>query len=107
MPGPDPMSPDPITAARLAEAAMEPAPIRPEWIRSGSPEARCCVLSASSDGPARTALWDCTAGEFDWHFLGDETVRILEGEVVVTGEDGIARRLGPGDVALFRAGSRA
>lgn len=85
-------------------AQLQPAPITPEWVVSGRPVARCAELSRASDGQALSAVWDCTAGEFDWHFDSDETVLILEGEVVIETEEG-PRALRPGDVALFRAGT--
>ena len=95
-----------IVQSRLDEAKLEPAPIRPEWIMVGDPIARSAELSRSPDGTALTALWDCSAGTFNWFFGGDETVHILEGEVVVSDDDGI-RTLQAGDVALFPAGTWA
>ncbi len=94
-----------IEAASLRNAALGPAPIPPGWIRSGTPVARAATLSTSSDGTAFTAVWDCTAGSFDWRFHGDETVHILEGEVVVTEAGARPRSLHAGDVALFHAGT--
>ena len=93
-----------VTIATIDTAQLEAAPIRLEWVVSGKPEARCAELSRSPDGLALSAVWDCTAGEFDWTFGGDETVHILEGEVVVQTPQG-PRTLRPGDVALFPAGS--
>ncbi|HEV2530489.1 cupin domain-containing protein [Phenylobacterium sp.] len=93
-----------IAISAIDTARLEPAPIRPEWIVSGDPQARCAELSRSGDGLALSAVWDCTAGEFDWTFGGDETVHILQGEVVVQTAEG-PRTLRPGDVALFAAGS--
>lgn len=93
-----------IVCASIDSKRLEPAPIRPEWIRDGAPVARCAELSRSADGAALTAVWDCTAGEFDWYFAGDETVHILAGEVII--DDGAGPRpLRPGDVAFFPAGS--
>lgn len=93
-----------IDNAAIATARLDDAPINPSWIIDGEPQARCAELSRSRDGTAATFVWDCTAGEFDWTFAGDETVHILEGEVVV--DDGLGpRTLRPGDVALFHAGS--
>jgi uncharacterized cupin superfamily protein len=91
---------------RAAETALEAAPIRPEWVVEGAPLARCRELSRSADGTAITAVWDCTAGAFNWHFAGDETVHILEGEVTV--DDGWGpKTLTAGDVAFFPAGTWA
>lgn len=83
---------------------LERSPIEPSWILAGAPQARCAELSRSRDGSAVTLLWDCTAGEFEWTYLDDETVHILEGEAII--EDGTgARTIQPGDVVLFHAGS--
>jgi uncharacterized cupin superfamily protein len=82
------------------------APIRPEWILEGRPTARNLVLSQSRDGGACTLLWDCTAGVFNWFYDTDETIHILEGEVLLTDANG-TRRIGAGDVVFFPAGSSA
>jgi hypothetical protein len=95
-----------IVCASTDPARLEPAPIRPEWVLQGAPVARAVELSRSPDGTAMTALWDCTAGAFNWFFAGDETVHIVEGEVVVEDEGG-TRTLRAGDVALFSAGTWA
>lgn len=93
-----------VAIATIGTVQLESAPIRPEWVVAGEPVARCAELSRSPDGLAMSAVWDCTAGEFDWTFGGDETVHILEGEVIVQTPTG-PRTLRPGDVALFAAGS--
>ncbi len=91
----------PLVAASSAAMEMKSAPIDPDWILSGTPEARIAEHSHSADKAAMTALWDCTAGAFRWHFAWDETVMILEGEVEVTDESGVTRVLKPGDIAYF------
>ena len=95
----------PFDAASLSNLELDPAPIRPEWILDGRPMARCRHWSDSSDGTTSAMVWDCTAGRFRWYFGGDEIVHIIEGEVIVTGDDGSHRTLRPGDAALFRAGT--
>ena len=84
---------------------MEDAPVNPAWVRSGAPRARIGEIARSADGTSVTLIWDCTAGLFDWRFGVDETVHILEGEVAVTGADGVERVLRPGDVAFFPSGA--
>jgi hypothetical protein len=49
--------------------------------------------------------WSCTPGRFHWHYSVDETLHIISGEVFVTDADGAQRRLGPGDMVFFPAGS--
>jgi uncharacterized protein len=86
---------------------MKPAPINPDWVIEGAPVARNFLLSQSLDKSATTLLWDCTTGVFNWHYDIDETVFVLEGSVVVRDDNGVEHHLGPGDHALFRAGSHA
>ncbi|MFC3071688.1 cupin domain-containing protein [Shinella pollutisoli] len=100
-------APAPVVAAAIDELELEPAPIRREWILRGDPQARASTHSDASDRQAMTAVWDCTAGTFRWHFDWDETVVIVEGAVHVTAEDGSERTLSAGDIAYFPAGSWA
>lgn len=96
-----------VVSGNAMEMELKPAPINPEWVLEGNPEARSCAQSASRDGAAHTAIWDCTAGTFRWYFGWDETVYILDGEVHVTDADGGTRTLRAGDVAYFRGGTWA
>jgi uncharacterized protein len=86
---------------------MRDDPINPAWVIEGTPVARNFVLSRSLDNAATTLLWDCSAGAFNWYYDIDETVFVLEGSVVVRDDNGVEHHLGPGDHALFRAGSHA
>jgi hypothetical protein len=86
---------------------QEDLPIPAEWIIEGEPRSRVGTLSKSADNFTTTFIWSCTKGRFHWHFEADETVHIMEGEVFVTDDDGTERRLSPGSVALFRAGSHS
>jgi len=80
-------------------------PIRPNWIVDGTPQARSTCLARSADRTSALVVWSCTPGRFNWHYLVDETLYILSGEVVITEENGQSRRLTAGDVAYFPAGS--
>lgn len=86
--------------------ALDAAPIPQGWILEGRPEARGKVLSCSSDEMAFTAMWDCTAGRFNWFYDIDETVCIMEGSVTVRDMAGHSTTLKPGDTFLFRAGTQ-
>jgi uncharacterized protein len=94
-----------IFIASAESATLKPAPITPEWILDGSPDACNSLLAVSQDRTARVLAWECTPGLFNWHYTEDETVSILSGEVFITTQDGAERRLGKGDVAFFPAGS--
>jgi uncharacterized cupin superfamily protein len=82
---------------------FQPDPIRPEWVIAGSPQARAVELVRSPDGTCTSAQWECTAGTFHWYFWVEETVHILDGEVLV--RDGLGRHalLRAGDVAVMPA----
>jgi uncharacterized cupin superfamily protein len=97
----------PVSAlvARSGQVDYKPAPINPEWVIAGDPQARSGDLIASPDGFGSTNFWDCTAGKFNWHYGWDETVLILGGEVRVTDSNGATSVLRAGDVAHFPAGS--
>jgi len=86
---------------------LKPSPIEPSWIIEGNPEARACTLSISTDRAARTLIWSCTEGKFNWYYDFDETILILEGAIVLESEGMPAKRYGPGDVVFFRDGAHA
>ena len=92
---------------RAHDLEMRDAPIEPDWILEGNPVARAAEHVRSADDSSFSALWDCTAGTFRWHFNWDETVIILEGEVHITDEDGNAYTLRAGDMGYFAARSWA
>jgi uncharacterized cupin superfamily protein len=96
-----------IIFADPATVALDPLPIVPGWIVEGTPQARACELARSADGTAVVIAWSCTAGRFHWHYRVDETVHVISGEVFVTDDSGAERRLGPGDMVFFPAGSQS
>ena len=94
-----------IVFAAPADVELMPAPIPRHWVVEGTPEARSKLLARSADGASSIMAWSCTPGRFRWHYNVDETLHIISGEVFVTDEDGKERRLGPGDMVFFPAGS--
>jgi uncharacterized protein len=94
-----------IVIAHPAEVDLRDAPIPTGWIIEGSPRAQGRALAESADGMSSIVAWSCTQGRFNWHYCVDETVQILSGEVFITDETGKERRLGPGDMAFFPAGT--
>ncbi|MBF2717415.1 cupin domain-containing protein [Agrobacterium vitis] len=97
----------PLVAANADHLSLQPAPINPDWVLEGDPQARLANHSQSPDEASSTAVWDCTAGSFRWYFGWDETVVIQEGEVHVTAQDGTERLLKTGDIAYFKGGTWA
>jgi len=96
-----------VVFAVPADVELEAAPIPPEWIIEGTPQARSKRLAQSADGTSMIMAWSCTAGRFNWHYAVDETVHVIAGEVIVTDENGRTHRIGPGDMVFFPAGSRS
>lgn len=94
-----------IVIAAAAAADLQPAPVPPDWILSGTPEARNRELAKSADRTSWIIVWNCTAGRFNWHYMEDETLVIISGEAFITDERGEERRLGPGDTGFFPAGA--
>jgi len=90
----------------FARTDLQPAPLRPSWIRSGTPTARALPLCESADRNFSFGLWDCTDGRFDFHYRSDEIIQILEGEATVLTQ-GMLLNLRPGDMAFFPKGSSA
>lgn len=90
-------------AVRLDDVELTAAPIDPSWIVAGNPVARSGQWSCSPDTTTSTWVWDCTAGTFDWYFEQDETIHVIEGEVIVTYAGQPPRTLRAGDAALFHA----
>ena len=92
---------------------LEPAPLRPDWILDGHPEATAAQIDQTHDGSTRLIVWRVGAGRFNWYYDFDETITILDGEVYLTDGANAApgnaaeRRLGPGDVVFFHNGSTA
>ncbi len=96
---------NPVIFAAPADVELDPAPIPTSWIIEGKPQARSKRLAASADGTSTIMAWSCTAGRFKWHYTVDETIHLISGEVFVTDEHGNVRRVGPGDMVFFPAGS--
>jgi uncharacterized protein len=101
------MSVESVISLGASRAELMPSPIRPHWVLEGNPVARNQLLSVSADGNARSYIWDCTAGRFNWFYEADETVYVIEGGVVLKDRTGTVRRLSAGDTILFPAGAHA
>ena len=85
---------------------LEPMPINPVWILRGGPVARGRLLTDTPDKLAYIMAWECTPGEFEWHYaVEEETVYFLDGEVFISIDGAPERRLGAGDLVVFTPGS--
>ena len=90
-----------------ATVELNPEPIDGQWILSGSPIARSKIVARSSDWASSLVVWDCTAGQFRWHYGQDEAIIVISGAAYLLGDDGEERRFGPGDYGFFPAGTVA
>jgi uncharacterized cupin superfamily protein len=88
------------------ELEKEFQPLNPAWVTEGKPGSRSKTLSVSKDRLSDVMLWECTAGQFNWHFVRDEVIFALSGEAIILESDGSERRMAAGDVAFFPAGLR-
>jgi uncharacterized protein len=106
----NPSSPEVTMPVLLVETShsnvdLKPSPIEPSWVIEGNPEARAHMLWSSSDGAAKTFIWSCTRGKFNWYYDSDETLMILEGSIVLESEGMPPKRYGVGDAVFFREGA--
>ena len=97
----------PVIFAAPADLELRADPIPANWIIEGAPQVRSLRVAESADGTSSVMVWSCTPGRFNWHYTVDETLHVISGQVLVTDEKGEVRRLGPGDMAFFPAGSRS
>ena len=64
--------------------AMEPDPINPDWITSGSPTCAKLDFARSYDRNARSGFWRCDGpASFEWHYGVDESIYILDGRAEI------------------------
>ena len=96
-----------IMIAAAEAVNLHPAPITPNWILSGQPETRSKELARSKDGTSYTMVWDCTAGQFNWHYNKDEALVVVTDESFITFDGQEERRIAPGDAVFFPCGVSA
>lgn len=96
-----------LIEAGHCDVDLAPSPVEPSWIIEGNPDARSRVLSTSACGTAKTMIWSCTEGKFNWYYDLDETIVIIEGSIVLESEGMPPKRYGVGDVIVFRCGAQA
>lgn len=58
-------------------------------------------------GVTKWATWEKEVSVFPWVFLEQEIAYILDGECIITPENGVAVKFGKGDLVTFPAGMKA
>ncbi|MEU2223532.1 cupin domain-containing protein [Streptomyces sp. NPDC018347] len=92
-------------ALHIPDADLEPEPLDPERIVSGHPEVTGRVVWESSDGRRVRGIWQITPGVVT-DTEADELLAVISGSATIEVADGPTLRVGPGDMAVLRAGDR-
>jgi uncharacterized cupin superfamily protein len=85
---------------------LAPSPIPASDVIDGQPEATALLLAERPGGLA-TGLWSCTAERFRWHYTSDEVIHVIEGEAVITDQNGTVFSVSTGDIIHFAYGTSA
>ncbi len=94
-----------VEAVQAIELKNEFQPLDPSLVTEGQPGSRSKTLSVSRDRLSDVMLWECTAGQFNWHFVRDEVIFALSGKAYIIEADGSERCMAAGDVIFFPAGT--
>ncbi|MEU6235689.1 cupin domain-containing protein [Kitasatospora sp. NPDC047058] len=89
----------------IPTAELEPDPLDPAQIVSGTPEVSGRVLSESADGRQLRGIWQITPGVVT-DVEADELFVVLSGRATIEIDGGPTLHVGPGDCAVLRAGDR-
>ncbi|MFJ8629043.1 cupin domain-containing protein [Kitasatospora sp. NPDC093550] len=92
-------------ALHIPTADLDPDPLDPSQIVSGTPEVSGKVLSESPDGRQLRGIWQITPGVVT-DVEADEMFVVLGGRATIEIEDGPTLEVGPGDCAVLREGDR-
>src|ERR1041385_63249 len=96
-----------VLIAAATTADLNATPITRDWVIDGKPETKSKEMGRSHDRTSYVMVWDCTAGRFNWHYNKDETLVVISGEAFISDQNGGERRIGPGDIVFFQAGTSA
>ncbi|MER5637442.1 cupin domain-containing protein [Kitasatospora sp. NPDC002227] len=92
-------------ALHIPDAELEPDPLDPGQIVSGSPEVTGKVIWESEDGSRVRGIWQITPGVVT-DTEADEMFVVISGRATIEFEGGPTLEVGPGDVAVLREGDR-
>ncbi|MGC0328355.1 putative cupin superfamily protein [Streptomyces sp. SAI-170] len=92
-------------ALHIPDATLEPEPLDPAQIVSGTPEVTGKVVWESADGKQLRGIWQITPGVVT-DTEADELFVVISGRATVEVENGPTLEVGPGDMAILRAGDR-
>lgn len=95
----------PSFAVHIPDAELEPEPLDPAQIVSGTPEVTGKVLWESADGKQVRGIWQITPGVVT-DTEADELFVVVGGRATVAVEGGATLEIGPGDACVLREGDR-
>ncbi|MDQ0765895.1 cupin domain-containing protein [Streptomyces canus] len=89
----------------IPDAELESEPLAREQVLSGTPEVTGKVVWESEDGRQIRGIWQITPGVVT-DTEADELFVVISGSATIEVEGGPTLRVGPGDMAVLRAGDR-
>ncbi|MET8474745.1 cupin domain-containing protein [Streptomyces sp. NPDC006422] len=92
-------------AVHVPDADLEPEPLDPAQIVSGTPEVTGKVLWESADGKQLRGIWQITPGVVT-DTEANELFVVVSGRATVDVDGGGTLELGPGTAAVLREGDR-
>lgn len=100
-----PVPPTVSAALVVADVVLEPLPLDPAQVVSGTPEISYATLDVSADGRVERGIWQHTPG-VTTDVEADELFVVLSGRATVEVEGGAPLELAPGVVGILRAGAK-
>lgn len=94
----------PVLRLSLGGAAAETVPIDPAKLVAGSPQQTTENHYEDATGHFFCGFWSSEPGEWRVDYSEHELCHLLEGEVVLTAEDGVAEHFRAGDAFVIPAG---
>jgi uncharacterized cupin superfamily protein len=90
----------------LQDDGAAPESYRPaaDRILAGDPLQNVSNRFSSADGRFNCGIWSCQPGKWHVVFSENEFCQLLEGIVIVTGDDGQERTFRPGDAFVMPSG---
>jgi uncharacterized protein len=92
-------------AVHIPDASLEPSPLDPAQIVSGTPEVSEKLLWESADGRQLKGIWQITPGVVT-DVEEEELFVVVSGRATVAVEGGPVLEVGPGDLGVLHRGDR-
>ncbi|MCC9309567.1 cupin domain-containing protein [Kitasatospora sp. RB6PN24] len=92
-------------ALHIPDADLEPEPLDPEQVVSGTPQVTGRVLWQSEDGRQLRGIWQITPGVVT-DTEADELFVVVSGRATIQVAGGSTLEVGPGDAGVLHEGDR-